>query len=212
MAYCANCGTPELEGQRFCIKCGTPTAVAPGEPTPLPYFPMDAPATTTTINNLASVWWRLLGYAIDLLVLFLGIGLPLRASHAPYYEAVLVEAIATFFYGSLFIGRANGATLGMRIVRLRCVNADDLGKVSLSRAFRRSAAYSSLSLLGGLYHAHTHVSPLTGQVQLTPTQVLIAFALAAPHLLDLLWAAWDQRHQTLHDKFADTIVLRTART
>jgi uncharacterized RDD family membrane protein YckC len=29
-----------------------------------------------------------------------------------------------------------------------------------------------------------------------------------PHFLDLLWAAWDPKRQTLHDKAAGTIVVR----
>lgn len=197
--------------QKFCSTCGTPTSLAPGDETPLPYFPMDAP-TTTKINSLASVWWRLLGYVIDLLVLFLGFILPLRAVHPAYYETVVLEAIAAYFYGSLFIGLSNGATLGTKVVRLKCVNVDDLGNVTLTRAFRRSAAYSALVLFGSLYHPYAHVNSLTGQAQYTGTQGLIIFLFGAPHLLDLLWATWDKRNQTLHDKFARTIVLRPVRT
>lgn len=207
MSYCSNCGTQEFVDQKFCNTCGTPKSIAPGDETPLPYFPMDAPKTTK-INNLANVWWRLLGYSIDLLVLFLGFGLPLRATHSPHFETVVLEAIAAYFYGSLFIGLGNGATLGMKIVRLRCVNADDLGKVTLPQAFRRSTAYSALVLFGSLYYPHTHVNSLTGQSQLTGTQGLIVILFVAPHLLDLLWATWDKKNQTLHDKFARTIVLR----
>jgi uncharacterized RDD family membrane protein YckC len=153
-----------------------------------------------------------LGYVIDLLILFLSFTLPLRASHPPYYETVVLEAIAAYFYGSLFIGLSNGATIGMKIVRLRCVNAGDFEKVTLTQAFRRSTAYSALVLVSALYHPYGHFDSLTGRSQYSATQGLLIPLFAVPRLLDLFWATWDKRNQTLHDKFAQTLVVRSART
>ncbi|MFT4262110.1 MAG: RDD family protein [Nocardioides sp.] len=38
--------------------------------------------------------------------------------------------------------------------------------------------------------------------------VLVWMVVSVYQLLDLLWAAWDPRRQTLHDKVADTVVVR----
>lgn len=210
MPYCPNCGTQELVNQKFCITCGTPTSLAPGEETPLPYFPMDA-QDPAKIAQLAGFWWRLLGYFIDLIILFFVVALPLRGMHQTYYLVAVLEAVAAFLYGSLFIGLANGQTIGMKFVNIQCVNARDQGRVTLPQAFRRSSLYSGLLLFGAVYHVHTYVNPTTQQVQESAGQLLILYCFLAPHFLDLLWAAWDKKNQTLHDKFAGTIVLRPKR-
>jgi uncharacterized RDD family membrane protein YckC len=38
----------------------------------------------------------------------------------------------------------------------------------------------------------------------------IYLLLVVPHYLDLLWAAWDGKRQTLHDKVGGTIVVRVS--
>ncbi|HEV3268760.1 MAG TPA: RDD family protein [Acidimicrobiales bacterium] len=210
MPHCSNCGTEELVDQKFCSVCGTPTSLAPGVETPLPYFPMDA-VRPTTIDDLAGFWWRVLAYFVDGVILLVVVAAPLRGLHLTYYATQILNVLAAYFYVSLFIGLRGGQTIGMMIVRIRCVNAADEGPVTLQQAFRRTALYCVLLLIGSLYRVHTYVDPSTLQTKSYANQVLIFWALLVPYSLDLLWAAWDKKNQTLHDRFAKTIVIRPSR-
>jgi uncharacterized RDD family membrane protein YckC len=166
----------------------------------------------TKIDHLAGFWWRGLGFTIDSVILLVAVGLPLKGLHLTFYVALVLNVMAAYFYGSLFIGLNNGQTLGMKWVNIQCVNAADQAKVSLEQAFRRSTVYCAFLLVGGLYQVHTYVNPTTQQVQESAHQLFIFFVFATPHLFELLWAAWDKKNQTLHDKFAGTVVLRPKRT
>lgn len=164
-----------------------------------------------TTVKLANFWWRVLGFIIDSILLGLVVGVPLRYSHQNFYLAAIVESVTVFFYGALFIGYGNGQTLGMRVARIRCVRADDRGKVEPHRAFRRALGYGVLLLVGNLYRLHVNQNPANQQYTQNWHQSALYFSLVLPHYMDLLWVAWDKQNQTLHDKFAGTIVLREPR-
>jgi uncharacterized RDD family membrane protein YckC len=68
-----------------------------------------------------------------------------------------------------------------------------------------------LLLVASIYHytAKRTTNLTEKQAEVVVRHGLLYLALAAPHLIDLLWAAWDKQRQTLHDKFAKTVVLRT---
>jgi uncharacterized RDD family membrane protein YckC len=204
--YCKNCGAQELQDQSFCSSCGTSTKVERNEVTALPYFPMDVPDTRDSLG-LASFWRRLSGYLIDSLILLLVVTLPLGIDKHTSVGKSLLTLLAEFLYGFLFMAYGNGQTLGMRAVGTRAVNADDGAKITRPQAFRRAFAYSALLAVAAFYHAHTTTRP-SGRVTTPENEVLIIYALLAPHYLDLLWVAWDKRRQSLHDKFAHTVVLR----
>jgi uncharacterized RDD family membrane protein YckC len=205
--YCTNCGGQGAPGENFCVTCGTPTSLATHASGNLPYFPATT-SEATTIPQLANFWWRLLGFGIDAVILYVIVKLPLRGLHLSYVETAVTFAVATFFYGSLLIGLANGQTLGMKMCGLRCVNAADQGRVTLQQAFLRSAGYGALLLLGSFYQFHNYANPTPAEASESAGQILIVLCLSVPHYLDLLWMTWDQENQTLHDKFARTIVLR----
>jgi len=198
VAYCANCGTQAQSDQKFCPICGVSSQA---------YNSMDAAASTKSAG-LANFWWRVLSFTMDSILIGLVVGVPLRLSHQNFYLAAIIQVLAAIFYGALFIGYGNGQTLGMRVVRVRCVRAKDRGKVEPSRAFRRALGYGALLLIGSLYQLHVRQHPTSQQSLENGKQGLIYFSLALPHYLDLLWVAWDKQNQTLHDKFAQTIVLR----
>jgi uncharacterized RDD family membrane protein YckC len=207
--YCANCGTQELKDQSFCSACGAPTALAPGEERALPYFPMDEPVAPVEVE-LAGFWWRVLGYLIDSIIVGLVVTLPLRVGNVDVGLSSLLKVAAAFIYGFLFMAYGNGRTLGMRMVGTRCVNAANRAPLTVPQAFRRALAYSALVLVGSIYHAHQNT---TGTVSTIDTdEVLVVYLLNIPHFLDLLWVAWDEKKQSLHDKFAGTIVLRPAKS
>jgi uncharacterized RDD family membrane protein YckC len=56
---------------------------------------------------------------------------------------------------------------------------------------------------------YRYVNPTTAQLNRELHAELIFFVFLIPHLIDLLWVAWDKRNQTLHDKFAQTVVVKT---
>jgi uncharacterized RDD family membrane protein YckC len=66
-----------------------------------------------------------------------------------------------------------------------------------------------LVVIGSIYHFQTYNHPTTLQLHHEAHHFLILFALSLPHFIDLLWVAWDKHNQTLHDKFARTVVIRT---
>jgi uncharacterized RDD family membrane protein YckC len=96
----------------------------------------------------------------------------------------------------------------MRAVRIRCVRAVDRGRVEPRRAFRRAFLYTALLLIGTLYHFQAIVNPDHHQTIENGKHAAIVLLLALPHYADLLWVSWDKKNQTLHDKFAQTIVIR----
>jgi uncharacterized RDD family membrane protein YckC len=172
---------------------------------------MDLPASFT-IANLANFWWRALGYVIDLIFLLAVVSLPLKGLHLTYYSSVVLNLLAAYFYAALLIGLVGGQTIGMKIVGIRCVNASDQGKVTLQQAFLRATAYGALVLVGSFYRVQRYLNPTPLQTKEFAKQVFIYYCFLAPHFLDLLWAAWDKRNQTLHDKFAKTVVVRRPRS
>jgi uncharacterized RDD family membrane protein YckC len=205
--YCANCGTQELTDQKYCTVCGARSLTSADVATSLPHYPTAATDSAKPLA-LAHFWWRVLSFVMDSLLLGLVVAVPLRASHQNFYLTAVIQVVVAFFYGALFIGYGNGQTLGMRVVRVRCVRAQDRGKIEPSRAFRRAFAYSVLLLIGSLFELHLVQNPTHQQTIENGKQSLLYFALVVPHYLDLLWVAWDKQNQTLHDKFAQTIVTR----
>ncbi|HEY5112316.1 MAG TPA: RDD family protein [Acidimicrobiales bacterium] len=205
--YCANCGTQELGDRKFCTICGARSMSATNISTQLSYSPTDG-GVEARPAGLAHFWWRVLSYTMDSLLLGLFVAGPLRLSHQTFYLSAVIQIVAAFLYGALFIGYGNGQTLGMRVVRLRCVRADDRGRVEPRRAFRRALGYCALLVIGSVYHFHIIQHPTSQQSVENGKQSLIFFSLAVPHYLDLLWVAWDKKNQSLHDKFAQTIVVR----
>lgn len=207
MATCPTCGTEEVAGQQFCSSCGSPTSNVYQNSAPLPYFPADV--ATLSGYVLAGFWTRFLGFLIDGILLFVIVQLPLRAAHSGFDTSLIIVTVTTFLYGSLFIGLGHGQTLGMRAVSVRCVDEDGVTEIDYQRAAKRAVAYGVLVIVASVYHVHTYAHPTTLQLQRQDHQALIFFALTLPHLLDLLWVAWDKRNQTLHDKVAHSIVIKT---
>jgi uncharacterized RDD family membrane protein YckC len=207
MATCPTCGTEEVAGQQFCASCGSPTTSVYAKPAPLPAFP--GGVVTSSGHVLAGFWTRFLGFFIDGILLYAVVQLPLRAAHATFATSIVVVTITTFFYGSLFIGFNHGQTLGMRAVSVKCVDEDGVTELDYQRAVRRAVAYGVLVIIGSIYHFETYQHPTHLQLQHEAHHFLLLFVLSLPHFIDLLWVAWDPKNQTLHDKFAHTIVIRT---
>jgi uncharacterized RDD family membrane protein YckC len=206
MATCPTCGTEDVSGQQYCRSCGSPTSSVYAKPAPLPYFPDEL--GTSGQRGLAGFWIRLLGFIIDNVILFIVVQLPLRVAHSGFATSLVIVTAVTFLYGSLFIGYGHGQTLGMRAVSVRCVDEDGVTEINYQRASRRAIAYGVLTVVGSIYHFHTYTHPTSAQLKLQDHHALILLAFLLPHIIDLLWVAWDKRNQTLHDKVARTVVVK----
>jgi uncharacterized RDD family membrane protein YckC len=207
VATCPTCGTEEIAGQRVCGSCGTPTPSVSAIPAPLPRFAADTAPVSEV--KLASFWHRFLGYLIDYVLLLIIVPLPLSAVNADFAVSLGIVTLIAFLYGSLFVGLNHGQTIGMRLVSIRCVDEDGVTELSYPRAAKRAIAYGVLLLIGSIYHFHRYAHPTMLQMQGEDHHALIFLAFRVPNLLDLLWVSWDKRNQTIHDKVAHTIVIRT---
>jgi uncharacterized RDD family membrane protein YckC len=163
-------------------------------------------------RQIAGFWWRVLAFVLDQIFVGLLVDFSLHSTNSiTFLQGAAVSVVAFFLYFGLMVGLARGQTLGMMICHLRVVNATDRGPVSFNQAMVRSALYSVLLFVASIYHYTAKRTPnmTEQQAEVVVRHGLIYLALAAPHLLDLLWAAWDKQRQTLHDKFAKTVVIRT---
>ena len=208
MATCPTCGTQEVPGQQFCPSCGSPTSNVYSNPAPLPSYPAQSGPSFGSYQ-LAGFWKRFLGYLIDYIVLIVIEILILRPFHASFAVTVIATIVLSFLYNTLQIGLNHGQTLGMRVVAVKCVDLDGVTEINYPRAVKRAVFYEVLTLIGSLENVHRYTNPTTTQLHHQVHQELILLILILPHLVDLLWVAWDKRNQTLHDKFAGTLVIST---
>ena len=99
----------------------------------------------------------------------------------------MVAAAIQFGYAVYFLSRT-GATPGKRALGLSVRLRERPGVPSVAVAARRSSVQAVLGLLSNI--------PLLGNLA----------GLAA--MLDLVWPAWDDKKQALHDKVAGTNVVK----
>ena len=175
---------------------------------PFAVAPM-SPVVVTASSTIAGFWWRVMAYVIDLIILAIVVLLPLRATNVSFYAESFIQVVASFLYFGLFIGYS-GQTPGMRLFRMRCVSTDG-SRVTPSQAFTRAGVYCVLLLIASLYQYHAYTNPTVAQRNKEAREAGIYLLLALPHIIDLLWAAWDKQRQTLHDKAGGTVVIRVAR-
>ena len=207
----------------------------PGQPGPAGRSPYGAPGqpwrqspwqpqpTTADGAPLAAWWQRLLGRLLDSLLLsgvstivalpWLGSLLTQFTTYinesvsaadngtAPPSATAFYESVATFLipyllitlalslvYETFFLMRS-GATPGKMALGTRVRRVDRPGPLSFVEALRRQVI-----TLGG------------NAFSLVPVLGLLASVLV---VVDEVWLLWDPRRQCLHDKVADTVVIRT---
>ncbi|GAA2739024.1 hypothetical protein GCM10009867_33470 [Pedococcus aerophilus] len=214
---------PQHYGQQ-----GQPYPGQPGQQHPGQQAPWNAPGyggfvtgpTTPDGQPLATFWQRVGAYLIDgiiqfLLVLVFAGWLLVRAlgpvlddfrraietNDPAAFETInttgldygsliafaLISAAIQFGYSVLFLSRT-GATPGKAVLGISVRLRERPGVPSVGVAARRTSVQTALSLLSNI--------PVLGNIA----------GLAA--LLDLLWPAWDDKKQALHDKFAATNVVK----
>lgn len=158
-------------------------------------------------EQLARYGPHVVSFLIDTIIILVIVQLPFNRLDN-YRLTGIVVALASFLYWALQIAYANGQTLGMRAVHIRCVNAADRAAVTFSQATVRTLLFCALLLIGSHYHVHAYRYPTTFQARSEDHELSILLLFTAPRLIDLLWAAWDKQNQTLHDKIGGTVVIK----
>jgi uncharacterized RDD family membrane protein YckC len=150
-----------------------------------------APEEVPAGRELASWGRRLVALVVDGVILgALVVATMLAAGVSPQeLNTLLVDgdtlALLALFvipeaiYDTIMIGSRN-QTFGKMAVGIKVVDADDRAPIGYARAFRR---WLSTAFLWALF--------------------------TVPGVLDHLWPLRDRRNQTLHDKFARSVVVRT---
>ena len=133
--------------------------------------------------NLAGYGWRVIGLMVDGLIL--SVATALVALGGAIWVTWTFSIAAGILYPALLIAQWDGATVGMKLVGIRCVDAATQGPVTMSQSFVRSVG-------AGVIRAVALVIPFGALLQ----------------VIDLAWPIWDKRNQTLHDKIGRTVVLR----
>jgi uncharacterized RDD family membrane protein YckC len=136
-------------------------------------------------GRYAGYGWRVLGYLIDAIVLGIVLGIFSRLLGIGLYGDFAVGFVARALYAGILISYWNGQTLGMKALKLVCVDSRSRAQIPLAQSLIRAFTaeiIAALSLFGAVF--------------------------GVAQLLDLLWPAWDKKNQTLHDKVGKTIVLR----
>lgn len=128
---------------------------------------------------LAGYWVRVLGYIIDGILIAIVVGIiSLTAFRQAGSASLYLGVLAEFIYASILIATWNGQTVGMKVVKVRCVDAATGEGIEWGKSFGRAAIHAALGIV-----------PLIS-------------------IVDLLWPAWDKKNQTLHDKGARTVVVK----
>lgn len=174
----------------YCSNCGSETTG-----TRCTVCGHDQGAFTVSDNSSGVVlagWWRRVGATfVDDLILLIPtvIGANMVGVFAGNLGAVIAGVAIQGLYMVTLLSSNAGQTIGNRVAASRVRDALTGTAITRHQAIRRwgfVAAYGALSILGG---------PLT-------------YAVAIIGLADVLYPLFNDRKQTLHDKFAGTIVVR----
>lgn len=137
---------------------------------------------------LAGYGARAGGFFIDLVPAWVIIGAIARLVHLTPAAGLSLILLGWGVYNFCFFWWLAGQSPGMRLIGLLCVD-EATGETPSVAQFAARSASATLILAATL---------------------LGTFGLLGP-AADLLWANWDRRSQTLHDKLGRTVVLKVAR-
>ena len=150
----------------------------------------EAPTSAVALSG----WWRRVGATVvDNLLLFIpsSIAFLLVTDFAGRYVGALAALAIQGTYMVRFLASAKGQTIGNRVVDTAVRDALTGVAITTSQALRR---WGFIALYGVL------------DITLPTTYTAIPTVIA---LIDCLFPLFDARKQTLHDKFAGTLVVRT---
>ncbi len=169
-----------------CAQCGSEVN---GAFCPVCGTPVAAPTSAVTLSG----WWRRVGATmVDNLLLFIpsSIAFLLVAAVAGRYVGALAALAVQGAYMVRFLASVRGQTIGNRVVDTAVRDALTGAAITSSQALRRWGFIAIYSVL---------------DVTLPTSYAAIPTVFA---LIDCLFPLFDARKQTLHDKFAGTLVVR----
>ena len=137
---------------------------------------------------LATFGQRTGGFLLDLSPAWVVVGTLAKLANLTPAAGVALILLGWGAYNLLFLWSLSGQTPAMKLLGLYCVDEQSGEVPSLTQAAARAGSAM-------LIFAAT---------------LLGVFGFLGP-VADLLWANWDPRVQTLHDKMAKTLVLKLSR-
>ena len=149
-------------------------------------------ALDATSGLMLAGWWRRVGatFADDLILIIPTLVVASLFSQANgAYLGALAGLVLEGLYMVRLLSGARGQTIGNRVAATRVRDAASGHAITLTQAFKRwgfIAAYSAI------------------EIAASPTSAYVVTIIA---LVDNLYPLFDSRKQTLHDKFAGTIVV-----
>lgn len=190
--YCGNCGARAATDAGGAVSTTQPASSAPQPPAPYATWLRRVAGSLldSIIFGLPSIFFIVFGAylasATNNVVCTQSLNMPLHCTSTSnrwvglgiaFIAIGIAISLGYIVYAIFAIGGKRGATIGMIIVKLRCTRDTTFTKVGYGLAFGR----------------------------LLMTWVFQIITLVG--LLDSLWPIWDDKHQTLHDKVASTVVL-----
>lgn len=171
---------------------------------------------------ILTVIGTLLGLVSASLLLINGQALSASGASVEFYVNLGVQVLAfllTIAYLLLTMLRAgprHGQTLGRQLLKVAVIRADG-GEIGAGRILWREVGAKAFPLLGGgiiftialiLLLPHYQGDGFLEELgAVLWAGVAGLFASVVLFMLDYLWAVWDPRRQTLHDKLAQTLVV-----
>jgi uncharacterized RDD family membrane protein YckC len=199
---CPRCGVEATAGHRFCENCGlqlpnsttppwSPGATgrdayqswweAPKDPAPAhQQQPVDALGRPLADFSDRAVGF-LVDYAIHIAIIVVAVGL--GAAGTVGLTFALLLGLPAYIWMHIMNGGKSGQTPGMKVAKVRLVDATTGQPIGYGRAFVRWLL-----------------------------QVLMFLILGVFWLVDLLWPLWDDHRETLHDKATHSQVISVRST
>ncbi len=195
--FCAVCGAPLPGNPRFCPSCGTEVAgmAARG----VPFAPRGSVVLAGTTYELSGWWRRFAAVLID--------GFVISSLFAALAVTVLVPVLTAF--SPIIEGAASDADWDVAAAALQRAAVWFLPVTILSTAIGLAfevygwsfgKATLGVRVLRGDGHRPGLVHGAARSIGKSVSGAIL--------FLGYLWAAWDPKRQTWHDKFADTYVVR----
>ncbi len=130
-----------------------------------------------------------------------------------YIIGTVLNLIINTAYFAYFHG-TTGQTLGKKVLNIRVIrrNNQPMDFIIAVKRMAITIASSVLSLILGMISFNTINDIAAGNLSAATSSFgflgIINFVVSIGILLDYLWPLWDSQKQSLHDKIADTLVVR----
>ena len=109
---------------------------------------LSPPDDDRAVGPLAPYGTRLFGYVVDAIIVYGLVGVVvLEVLREPTRLITISAALAGLIYASILVALWGGATAGMHVAQVRCVNGQTLGAVTWPRSLGRAAIHAVLLIV-----------------------------------------------------------------